>query len=60
MAPRSGLEPETLCLEGRCSIQLSYRGKLTVAMMEELCSFSAGTVDAIEKSAQQMFDDMCQ
>ena len=34
--------------------------KLTVAMMEELCSFSAGTVDAIEKTAQQMFDDMCQ
>ena len=34
--------------------------KLTVAMMEELCSFSKGTVDAIEKTAQQMFDDMCQ
>ena len=34
--------------------------KLTVEMMEELCSFSAGTVDAIEKTAQQMFDDMCQ
>ena len=26
MAPRAGLEPATLCLEGRCSIQLSYRG----------------------------------
>ncbi len=23
MAPREGLEPPTLCLEGRCSIQLS-------------------------------------
>ena len=34
--------------------------KLTVAMMEELCSFSKETVDAIEKTAQQMFDDMCQ
>ena len=22
---RAGLEPTTLCLEGRCSIQLSYR-----------------------------------
>ena len=34
--------------------------KLTVAMMEELCSFSAGTVNAIERNAQKMFDDMCQ
>ena len=24
---RAGLEPTTLCLEGRCSIQLSYRSK---------------------------------
>ena len=24
MAPPAGLEPATLCLEGRCSIQLSY------------------------------------
>ena len=24
MAVPSGLEPETVCLEGRCSIQLSY------------------------------------
>ncbi len=26
MAPRTGLEPVTRCLEGSCSIQLSYRG----------------------------------
>ena len=25
MVLRAGLEPTTLCLEGRCSIQLSYR-----------------------------------
>ena len=24
---RAGLEPTTLCLEGRCSIQLSYRSR---------------------------------
>ena len=24
--PRAGLEPATTCLEGRCSIHLSYRG----------------------------------
>ena len=27
MVLRAGLEPTTLCLEGRCSIQLSYRSK---------------------------------
>ena len=26
VAPRTGLEPVTRCLEGSCSIQLSYRG----------------------------------
>ena len=34
--------------------------KLTVDQMEELCSFSQGTVDAIEKTAQIMFAHMCQ
>ena len=34
--------------------------KLTVEMMEELCSFSPGTVNAVERQAQRMFDDMCQ
>ena len=26
LAPRGGLEPPTRCLEGSCSIRLSYRG----------------------------------
>ena len=34
--------------------------KLTVEMMEELCSFSEGTRNAIERNARKMFDDMCQ
>jgi len=34
--------------------------KLTVEMMEELCSFSKGTVDHIERTAQRMFEEMCQ
>ena len=34
--------------------------KLTVEQMEELCSFSQGTVEAIEQTARKMFDDMCQ
>jgi len=34
--------------------------KLTVEMMEELCSFSQGTVNAIERQAQRLFDERCQ
>ena len=34
--------------------------KLTVEQMEELCSFSSGTVENIERTAQKMFDNMCQ
>ena len=34
--------------------------KLTVEMMEELCSFSKGTVEHIERTAQKMFEEMCQ
>ena len=34
--------------------------KLTVDEMTELCSFSEGTVHAVEKQAQRMFDDLCQ
>ena len=29
---RAGLEPTTLCLEGRCSIQLSYRSTYAVLL----------------------------
>ena len=34
MARLKGLEPLTLCLEGRCSIQLSYRRKLAAYKMQ--------------------------
>ena len=34
--------------------------KLTVDEMTELCDFSEGTLNAIERNAQKMFDDMCQ
>ena len=34
--------------------------KLTVEMMNELCSFSKGTVSNIERTAQKMFEDLCQ
>jgi len=34
--------------------------KLTVAMMEELCSFSKGTNLALEKLTMQRFEDLCQ
>ena len=32
----SGLEPETYCLEGSCSIQLSYGTDLLDALYEEI------------------------
>ena len=34
--------------------------KLTVEMMNELCSISKGTVDALEKTTQKRFEDLCQ
>ncbi len=34
--------------------------KLTVEMMNELCSFSKGTVDNLEKLTQQRFEDLSQ
>jgi len=34
--------------------------KLTIDEMLDLCSFSKGTVENIERTAQKMFDDMCQ
>ena len=34
--------------------------KLTVEMMNELCSFSKGTNLALEKLTQKRFEDLCQ
>ena len=33
MVNRAGLEPATLCLEGRCSIRLSYRSNMCAAIV---------------------------
>ena len=40
--------------------EFRVHNELTVEMMEDLCSFSQGTVDAIEGKARQMFEDMIQ
>ena len=34
--------------------------KLTEEMMEELCSFSTGTLDCIDRLAWKKFQDLCQ
>ena len=34
--------------------------KLTAEQMNELCSFSKGTVDNLERLTQQRFEDLCQ
>ena len=36
--------------------QFRVHNKLTPEMMEELCSFSTGTVQHIERTARKMFD----
>ena len=36
--------------------QFRVHNKLTPEMMEELCSFSVGTVQHIERTARKMFD----
>ena len=36
--------------------QFRVHNKLTPEMMEELCSFSVGTVQHIERTARMMFD----
>ena len=40
--------------------EFRVHNELTVEMMEELCSFSKGTVEHIERTAQKMFEEMCQ
>ena len=45
MVGAAGLEPATLCLEGRCSIQLSYAPKEGVAETEEALSETGLTLE---------------
>jgi len=40
--------------------EFRIHNKLTVEMMDELCSISKGTVDAIERTASQLFLERCQ
>ena len=37
--------------------EFRVHNKLTPEMMEELCSFSVGTVQHIERTARKMFED---
>ena len=48
VARPEGLEPPTLCLEGRCSIQLSY-GRTVTLILGHFCSRSALIFSAAEK-----------
>lgn len=39
--PPAGLEPATPCLEGRCSIQLSYEGMGQLSLFEATMPFDS-------------------
>ena len=41
MAPSAGIEPTTTCLEGRCSIQLSYEDELLGSYCREFLQIAA-------------------
>ena len=62
-------KPNMSCLQNELLLEQCFdeaweefrvHNELTVEMMEDLCSFSQGTVDAIEGKARQMFEDMIQ
>ena len=40
--------------------EFRQHNKLTDEMMSELCSFSTGTLDHIERKAWKKFQDLCQ
>ena len=54
---RLGLEPKTYCLEGSCSIQLSYRTSLVV--YDILLRKSAAKVDIFSETAK-LFSEILQ
>jgi hypothetical protein len=43
-----------------CFEEFRVHNKLTHDMMAELCSFSVGTLDHIERRAWKKFQDLCQ
>ena len=43
-----------------CFDEFMKANKLTEQQMSDLCSASVGTLDAIEQSAWQKFQDLCQ
>ena len=49
---------ESLCDEVWEDFRVS--NKLTVEMMNELCSFSKGTNLALERLTRQRFEDLCE